>query len=134
MTIPHPAGRLVVGGLVNDPLWLPGKQTRFQVYTILGGQTLLPGTVLGQITASGKLKMCVAAAGDGSQVPVGILGEPMATFAADGTTSQDQTMAIAVEGYVNESRLIYGAGYTLALLKTQLRNIGILTRVPGYSG
>jgi len=51
--------------------------------TLITGQNLARGAVLGRIAASGKLNLCVNTAVDGSDVPVGILVEAIDASAAD---------------------------------------------------
>lgn len=58
------------------PVLIPGQ-------TIATGANLVKGTIVGRITASGKLKAAVAASEDGSQVPVGVLMEDAAAASAD---------------------------------------------------
>lgn len=58
------------------PVLIPGQ-------TIAAGANLVKGTIVGRITASGKLKAAVAASADGSQVPVGVLMEDAAAASAD---------------------------------------------------
>lgn len=134
MSISHPAKHRGVDAISFNPLWLPGKQPTFMPYTILGGQTLKVGSVLGRITASGKLKLTASAAGDGSEVPLFVLQEPLATFAADGSTPADMVMAVATSGSVNETALVYGAGHTASTIREALRAAGFVLRSPGYSG
>ena len=109
MSFSYPAVDRTVDSIVFIPLWLPsGTKPVFEVYTILCGQTLPAGAVLGRITASGKLQLAVAAAGDGSQVPMAVLQENLATFAADGVTPLDMTLSVAVTGYFNAAALYFG--------------------------
>lgn len=52
--------------------------------TILTGQGVVArGTVMGLITASGKLAVCDVASTDGSEVPYGVLTSTVDTTAAD---------------------------------------------------
>lgn len=51
--------------------------------TLITGQNLPQRSVIGRITASGKLTLCNPAANDGSQVPVGILVHAIDATAAD---------------------------------------------------
>jgi hypothetical protein len=134
MAIPYPAKYHVVDSIVYNPLHLPGSEPVFMNFVIEGGQNLLLGSVLGRVTATGKLKLVNAAAGDGSEVPVAILCENMHTFDKDGVTPLDMMMAVAVGGYFNETVLHYGAGYTDANMKQLLLARNIHTRAPGYSG
>lgn len=44
-----------------------------QPITVLSGQNLAQYSVVGRVTASGKVKLCDTAAVDGSQTPIGIM-------------------------------------------------------------
>ncbi len=133
--IQYPVNAGAVDGIVFNGLFIPGHTPKFQNMTVKAGQTLYAGTVLGIITASGKLVMSVAAAGDGSEVPVAVLPFDIATYDTDGTTGLDMTASvISGQAYLNETALIYGAGYTLAAIKLALLARGINTRAPGFSG
>lgn len=135
MTIQYPVTSQVVDGIVFNGLFLPGHTPKFENVTIKGGVTYMPGTVLGQITATGKFVMSAAAAGDGSEVPIAVLTMPIATFDTDGVTALDMKASVVVhEGYFNETALIFGAGFTIAQIKSALLARGIFTRAPGYSG
>ncbi len=87
--------------------------------TILAGAAVIqPGTLLGKITATGKLRPYLASSTDGSQVPYVILAD-----AADVTTGDVVGLAY-FEGQFNASWLI---GYTAANFD-QLRNVGLLIK------
>lgn len=51
--------------------------------TIAAGADLVRGTILGRITASGKLKAYASGSSDGSQNPVAVLMEDAAAATAD---------------------------------------------------
>ncbi|WP_051284381.1 head decoration protein [Desulforegula conservatrix] len=51
--------------------------------TIASGADLVQGTILGRVTASGKLKAYASGSSDGSQVPVAVLLEVAAAASAD---------------------------------------------------
>lgn len=59
-----------------------GYRTR-EVGTLLTGNKLVPGTVLGRITASGKLTVLTPGASDGSQTAAGVLYDNVDATAAD---------------------------------------------------
>lgn len=130
----YPAVDQVVDGIVFQPLWIPGSRRVFQPAIILGGQNLVAGSVLGRITASGKYQLAVAAASDGSQVPIAILPEDLSTFAADGATALDMSMSVVFQAMVNPAALVFGAGLTWASTSAGLNARGIFGRYPGYSG
>lgn len=86
-----------------------------QQITLLSGQNLAKGAVLGKITASGKYTLSASAAGDGSQTPDAILAE--ATDASGG----DKVTVAYVKAMVLESALVLGAGHTLDGIREGLR-------------
>lgn len=133
MSVPTFARSRVVDAIGFNALFLPGRQPEFMVYTIKGGQRLLAGSVLGRITATGKLVLAEAAAGDGSQTPMAVLPYNLNTYDADGN-AKDMTSQVVVKGHLNETALVFGTGLTIASTRDTLRAAGILTRAPGYSG
>ncbi|HRM66758.1 MAG TPA: head decoration protein [Comamonas denitrificans] len=87
--------------------------------TVLSGQVLARGAVLGTITASGKAILSLAAAADGSQTPDLILAEPVDATGGD-------VAALAYErGDFNSGALTLGAGHTVASIREGLRAKGI---------
>jgi hypothetical protein len=90
--------------------------------TILSGQNVLRGTVLGKITASGKYVKSLSASVDGSQVPNAILLEDV------DATSADKVGAVALSGTFNENSLILGTAHTVASIRDALRDVNIYTR------
>lgn len=87
--------------------------------TVLAGQVLPRGAVLGTITASGKAILSLAAAADGSQTPDLILAEAVDATGADAT-------AIAYErGDFNAAAITLGTGHTVASIREGLRAKGI---------
>lgn len=79
--------------------------------TILSGQVLPRGAVLGKITATGKYVLSLAAANDGSQVP-----GPVLTHDVD-ATGGDAKSAGYVHGQFIAPALTYGAGHSAATVK-----------------
>ena len=139
MTIAHPAGFKTLGAIGFQGLFLPGKDRRYMTYTVVGGQSLLIGSVLGVITASNKVQLCKAAAGDGSQIPSIILQENVNTFAADGVTPLDMSMNLVVGAHVNFAALTWDPSMiaSVALQNSAiqtLRSFGIFCDTPNYSG
>jgi len=92
--------------------------------TLITGQNLTRGAVLGKITASGKLNLSLSAAGDGSEVPYAILSEDMDATAAD------KQVIVYLSGDVNQDSLTIGAGHTAASIKDGLRDKSIFLRAP----
>ncbi|MDX1103908.1 head decoration protein, partial [Sinorhizobium medicae] len=76
--------------------------------TIVSGQNLKRGAVLGNITASDKYTLSASAAADGSQTPALVL-------ATDCDASAGDVVAAAyASGAFDPTKLILGAGHTAA--------------------
>lgn len=87
--------------------------------TIITGQNLQRGAVLGKITASSKYNLSLSAAVDGSQVPDAILVEAVDATAAD-------KIGIAFfAGKFNDKKVTLGTAHTLATIREGLRAKGI---------
>lgn len=87
--------------------------------TVLAGQVLARGAVLGRITTGGKYQLSASAAADGSQTPDLILAE------AVDATSADTTVLAYERGDFNSNALTLGAGHTVASIREGLRAKGI---------
>jgi Bacteriophage lambda head decoration protein D len=127
--MPHPAFGGTVSALVYNHLFMPGKDPILAPWKFKIGQSLQAGSVLGVITATGQAVLSVAAAGDGSEVPRGILIEDLDTTA----DAVPKTFNMAVEGYFNETALIFGAGHNPDTARIPLRDGGIYLSAPRYS-
>lgn len=98
--------------------------SRDEVLVFAGAGTVLRGTLLGRVTASGKLKPMATAANDGSQTAVAVL-----TYDVTALGAGDVAIRALVRGVVNRNRLIIaldgnGTNITPAILD-QLRDVGI---------
>lgn len=100
--------------LAGNPSLLVGR-----VVTLLAGQSLLRGAVLGKITASGKYTLSASASADGSQAPDLILAEHC------DATAGDRTAMAYSRGDFNANRVLLGAGHTVASITEGLRIKGI---------
>ena len=87
--------------------------------TLVAGQILRRGALLGRITASGKLTLSAAASSDGSQTPVAVLVHDTDASAADAETLYYE------RGDFNAASVTYGAGHTAASVRADLRALGI---------
>lgn len=87
--------------------------------TILTGQVITRGAVLGTVTASGKMILSLSAAGDGSQVPNAILAEDV-----DATAADVEAM-VYLTGEFNVDALTIGTAHTAASIRQGLRERGI---------
>lgn len=90
-----------------------------QEITLISGQNLLRGAVLGKITASGKYNLSLSAAGDGSQTPFAVLAEDCNAAAGDKTT------VAYFRGDFRADKLILGTAHTLSSIKQGLRDKNI---------
>lgn len=128
MTIPHPASGGVVtaiGGRVHS--FMPGIDIVTAPHTLLAGQVFAKFSVLGKVTASGKLKLCASAAGDGSEVPYAILQEDINTTSP---VNADLVYNVVVQCKINPEVLVLGVGHTIASVTDALRARGIHLDVP----
>lgn len=101
--------------LINEPI------------TVVSGQNLLRGTVLGKISVGGKYNKSLSGAGDGSQTPVAVLAEDCDASAGD------KAGVAYFRGDFASTGLILGTAHTLASIKAGLRtlNIEIITTQGG---
>tara|TARA_R110002012_G_scaffold93731_3_gene227412 strand:+ start:8397 stop:8843 length:447 start_codon:yes stop_codon:yes gene_type:complete len=74
-----------------------------------GVKTFNPGTLLGRVTASGKLVPVASGAADGSEIPVGIL-KTTVTELAD---SSEKSVNICIAGDVVQGKVILDGSDTL---------------------
>lgn len=83
--------------------------------TLLSGQNLVRGAVIGKVTASGKYKISLAADTIGSETPDLILAED-----CDATLSDKQTIAYSRGDFIAQA-LTIGTGHTATSIKEGLR-------------
>ncbi len=115
--------------LIENTLFMPGKDPVLAPAQIASGQSLQAGSVLGAVTATGELKLSDASATDGSEIPTAILLEDLDTTSAGGSV----TFNVAVEGFFNETALVFGPGHTWDTVRFPLRDCGIYLSAPSYS-
>jgi hypothetical protein len=97
-----------------------------QKITLVSGQNLVRGALLGKITASGKYKLSASGAGDGSQTPDLILADD-----TDASGGDAVTVAYS-RGDFDQQAVTYGAGHTADSVRETLRGKGIVL-VPSVS-
>lgn len=90
--------------------------------TLIDGQNLKAGAVLGKITASGKYTLALSASADGSQTPDAILAEDCDASGGDATAVVYET------GEFRADKLTFGAGVTAASAAAGLRGKSIFLR------
>lgn len=87
----------------TDVITVPG--------TLVSGQNLAAGSVLGRITTGGKYTLCDSGAEDGSEVPVAILVD------AVNAASADKACVVYTAGEFNVDWLTFHASFSTAALK-----------------
>ncbi len=94
--------------------------------TVISGQNLTTGTVVGIITASGKVTQLAPAAGDGSQNAAGVL-----LLDVDASAADKAGVVIARHAICSDKKLVWPGGITGPQKTTalaQLKALGILVR------
>src|SRR5262245_31851762 len=94
---------------------------RIELVTLLSGQNLPAGRMIGKITTGGKYKEALAASADGSQLlsQCAFLME-----ACDASASDKQCLAI-IAGDVDATKCSFGTGFTLGGVKEYLAHAGL---------
>lgn len=87
--------------------------------TILSGQNLAAGAVIGKVTASGKYILSLSAAEDGSETPIAILME--AVDASGGDVVGRAWFAVGAD----QNKLTFGTGHTADSVRLDLSARGI---------
>lgn len=87
--------------------------------TVISGQNLMRGALLGKITASGKYTLSASGASDGSQAPDAVLVDDCDASAGDAEA------LVYVRGDFNATAISYGTGHTAASVRDGLRSKGI---------
>jgi hypothetical protein len=94
--------------------------------TVASGQSLATGTVIGVITASGKVTQLAPAASDGSETAAGVLLNPV-----DASAGDQPGVIIARHAICSDKGLVWPASITgpqKAAAISQLKALGILVR------
>lgn len=110
------------GTFVPDNLFGGDFPVATDIVTIASGQVQPRGAVLGEITASGKYVLSVAAAEDGSEELAAILAEDV------DATAGDVKAPVYLTGQFNARALTLGAGHTAASAKAALRPLSIFVK------
>ena len=102
------------GLIANEPALLLSEKI-----TLLSGQNLKRGALLGKITAGGKYVLSLAAAGDGSQVPARVLVDDV-----DASAGDKEALGYRRGDFLDKG-ITFGTGHTAASVKDALADIGI---------
>lgn len=89
-------------------LWNNRYENALYNNSAYGSVTLLAGTLMGRVSATGWIKPLASGASDGSQFPVGVLANDVIV---DGGALE--TLAICVSGDVDESKIILQGADTM---------------------
>lgn len=103
-----------------DGLVIDGVPVVARPVTLLSGQNLARGALLGKVTATGKYNLSLAAAGDGSQTPDLILAEDC------DASGGDKTALAYSRGDFDERHVTFGTGHTADSVREGLRGKGIV--------
>lgn len=113
---------LTITNRTTSGVVLHGAVFEDQVLTSTAAATWPAGSVLGRITASGKMARFATGASDGSQIPTAVLTTDV-VFAAAG----DRTERPAISGQVRKGKLLDAAGAALTTAAIdQLRDFTVL--------
>ena len=99
-----------LSNVVKQELWPEAGYTRAVVVVNDAATTLVPGSVLGKVTATGKYKVAVQSASDGSQVADAIVVQEVAVPA---TTDTKVLVLIKGPAIVSKAGLVLDASYDL---------------------
>lgn len=91
---------------------------------VSGSGALVRGTVLGKVTASGKLAIVDATKSDGTETPYAVLAEGV------DATSADKNAPIYLTGQFNPGALTVGSG-TVASYATAMRKVSLFQKAVG---
>ncbi len=107
------------GALVHDNLEAGDFPVVQEKGTVITGQVLERGSLLGKIDASGKLNLSLSAAVDGSEAPFAVLAEDVDASAGD------VEAIYYLSGEYNQDAMTFGAGHTASSTKSALRGLNI---------
>ena len=93
-----------------------------ETITVLSGETLEAGAVLGKVTASGKYKALDPAAADGSEAAAGVL-----YGAVDASAADAEGVALIRLAEVNAAELVWPTGITGGEQTTALGELAALS-------
>lgn len=111
----------------NTPLVLKSEGQPPVSYTILTGQDLAAGSVLGIITSGGKLLLSDSAAVDGSETAQFVLTRAIDSSGGDVTGVRN---ALLGSGVVNSDKLVFGGSDVITDRYVELKQNGIVALNP----
>lgn len=115
----HAAGLTSQGSYANDNLFAGEQPAQTRKVTLVSGQNLVRGALLGRITTGGKYTLSLSGSSDGSQTPRAILAHDV------DASGGDKDALVYEAGDFNESALTFGTAHTAASVRDGLRGLGI---------
>ena len=115
-----------IGTHVDDSLIAGDFPIATKAITLLSGENLTRGAILGQITTGGKYKGCDITLSDGAEVPDAILAQDTDASAADAET----VGYLTGEMNANDMTVSTAGGASVLGLMPALRNKSIFVRTP----
>ena len=109
----------ITGTYSPDNLVLGDLPTISEDQTIVTGQDVVRGTLMGKITSGGKLTACDHTASDGSEGPYGVMIEDC------DASSADVECGVYVFGHFDSASLTFGGSSTISDLKAAMRLVGL---------
>jgi len=91
--------------------------------TLLSGENLSRGSVLGKVTASGKYKLCDVLASDGSEAPKVVLVNDTDASGGDAANTP-----VYLTGEFNQNAIGLGGTTSAAAVKDALRDLSIFLK------
>lgn len=112
-----------------------GGLFRTEAKIIASGQVLEENSILGRITATGKLVLCDPAAANGSQAPYAIILQPLDTSATGHNDDVEVKVVTMSDREINFNALVAHADWAgnESDLKEGLHQAGIFVGTPFYS-
>lgn len=107
------------GSYAHDDLFAGEFPRVTRKETLVSGQNLTRGAVVGKITTGGKLALSLSGAADGSQTPFAILAEDC------DASGGDKDCLIYLSGEFNEAALTIGTAHTADSIRDGLRDKSI---------
>lgn len=108
-----------LGEYTSDNLIAGDMSLVTQQETVVSGQNVVRGTVMGQITASGKISIVNSANSDGTENPYCVMAEDVDASLADDVGITYQT------GQFNENALVFGGADTIATHRAAMRQLNM---------
>jgi hypothetical protein len=92
--------------------------------TLITGQDLSRGALLGKITDGGKYTLSLSASEDGSETPIAILAKD-----TDASLADVETIAY-IAGEFNENAMTFGDDHTADTVRDDLRALNMYLKAP----